>query len=360
MIFPLPVPVLVPDQNTQKRYFQGSDDLNFRRVCFFLLISLLCVSVASASPLPEEITVTYSFMHISDPQSLTTNYPETLDLTFSHIESLKKTYNISAIIITGDVVNTWNDRKDWDAFAHARNLTTIPVYQIAGNHDTGEGDHYEYYNLYSGEPAENYVTSIGDFDFVGINYAATTLPPEELSRLRESLTGSSRSNAIIATHYYMDEGGNLSPLGEDIDTYLIVKPSLVLMGHMHANFIRKRMVGGFPTVADMTNYQDGVPGGTTGWDYSAGTLYNVTSVNGQVKTITARIVHIYPVPYVEEEMTVFGDNPPGASLLPGTGRDVTEQSVPVIPHSSCSTGGLSCIVTEFVQQCWTNFWHFIT
>jgi len=329
----------------------------FHWVCSFLLISLFCGCVSSASPLPEETTVTYSFIHISDPQSLTTNYPETLDLTFSHIESLKKSCNISAIIITGDVVNTWNDKKDWDAYAHARNLTTIPVYEIAGNHDTDAGDHYEYYNQYAGEPEKNYVTSVGDFDFVGIDYAATTLPPEELFRLRGTLADSSRSHAIIATHYYMDEGGNLSPLGEDIDTYLIVKPSLVLMGHMHANFIRKRMVGGFPTVADMTNYQDGVPGGTTGWDYSAGTLYNVTSVNGQVKTITARVVHIYPTQYVEEELTVFGDDFPGEPALSGRDRNMRGQSSPAPSHSSCSSGGLSCNLNEFFQQCWTDFWH---
>jgi predicted MPP superfamily phosphohydrolase len=329
------------------------------------LISLFCGIVSSASSLSEDNTVTYSFIHISDPQSLTTNYPETLDLTFSHIESLKNTYNISAIIITGDVVNTWNEKKEWDAYAHARNLTTIPIYESAGNHDTdfpqyriaGDngteyGKNYRYYSLYTGEPETNYVTSVGDFDFVGINYAGTTLPAEEFSRLRGSLAGSPRSNAVIATHYYMDEGGNLSPLGEDIDTYLIVKPSLVLMGHMHANFIRKRMVGGFPTVADMTNYQDGVPGGTTGWDYSAGTLYTATSVNGVVKTITARIVHIYPDPYMEEEITVFGDDLSGIPLFSDTGR-VAGVTTPVASHSSCRSGGLSCVM-EFLQQGWTN------
>jgi predicted MPP superfamily phosphohydrolase len=338
-------------------------------VSSFLLISLFCSIASSASSLPEENTVTYSFIHISDPQSLTTNYPETLDLTFSHIESLKNTYNISAIIITGDVVNTWNEKKEWDAYAHARNLTTIPIYEIAGNHDTdfplyqiagdnhtAYGKNYQYYTRYTGEPETNYVTSVGDFDFVGINYAAKTIPTEEFSRIRATLANSSRSNAIIATHYYMDEGGNLSPLGRDIDTYLVVKPSLVLMGHMHANFIKKRTVGGFPAVADMTNYQDGVPGGTTGWDYSAGTLYNVTSVNGQVRTITARIVHIYPVPYVEGEMTVFGDGP-DSPLLSGPGPAVTDLTSPSSPRSSCSNGDLLCCLTEFIQQCWTDFWH---
>ena len=74
-------------------------------------------------------------------------------------------------------MNTWNDKKEWDAYAHARNLTTIPIYEIAGNHDTGSmretitGILYRIFPVR--EPAENYVTSVGDFDFVGINYAAT-------------------------------------------------------------------------------------------------------------------------------------------------------------------------------------------
>ena len=339
-------------------------------ICSFLLISLFCSSTTSASTLPEENTITYSFIHISDPQSLTTNYPETLDLTFSSIEFLKNTYNISAIIITGDVVNTWNEKKEWDAYAHARNLTTIPIYEIAGNHDTDfplyrtagdnhtvRGNNYQFYTMYTGEPGTNYVTPVGDFDFVGINYAAKTLPPDEFYRLRATLTNSSRSHTIIATHYYMDEGGNLSPLGEDIDTYLIVRPSLVLMGHMHANFIKQRTVGGIPVIADMTNYQDGVPGGKTGWDYSAGTLYTVTSVNGQVRTMTARIVHIYPDPYLEEEMTVFGDDRTGAPILSGTVWAATGESSSSYTHSSCNAGNLSCRLTEFFQQYWTNFWH---
>jgi predicted MPP superfamily phosphohydrolase len=342
-----------PGKKRSIRTTEGMYSLPGFRV--LMLIFLLYSTVPFALSLPDENTVTYSFIHISDPQSLTTNYPKTLDLTFSHIESLKETYNISAIIITGDVVNTWNRKEEWETYAHARNLTTIPVYEIAGNHDTDGGYHYEYYTGYSGQPAENSVTSLGDFDFVGINYAEQTLPPEEFSRLRGYLAGSSRSHAIIATHYYMDEEGNLSPLGNDIDTYLVVKPSLVLMGHMHANFLRKRSVGGFPAIADMTNYQDGVPGGTTGWDYSAGTLYHVTSVHGQVRTITARIVHIYPVPYAEEEITVFGDGS-GSPSLSGTGR-AADPGLSVPTPASCRTGDLFCGLIEFFQQRWTDFWY---
>jgi len=318
-----------------------------------LLISLVCCFLPFASSLPDGQTVTYSFVHISDTQSLATNYPDTYNLTFSSLESLKKTCNISAIIITGDVVNTWDDRKDWDTYSHARNQTTIPVYEIAGNHDIAGGDHYEYYTAYTGMPGENYVTSVGDFDFVGINYANESLPAEEFTRLRRILTSSSRSHAIIATHYSMNGDGTLSPLGADIDTYLIVKPSLVLMGHKHANFIKKRTVGGFPLIADMTNYQDGVPGGKTGWDYSAGTLYTVSSVNGRVETITARVIHIYPEPSFEKEMIVFSLDPDAP--VPADGSPVT--GTPAYPVSSCRSGDLFCSLNEFCQQCWTNIRH---
>jgi predicted MPP superfamily phosphohydrolase len=311
-----------------------------------LLISLVCITLPLVSALPDGQPVIYSIVHLSDTQNLATRYPDTYNLTFSYLDSLKEPRNITAIIITGDLVNTWNSRSEWDTYSRARNHTTIPVYTIAGNHDADYGKNYEQYSIHTGEPEANYMNPVGDFDFVGINYADRTLPTDEFSRLRENLTGSPRSFAIIATHYYMDEEGALSPLGKDIDTYLVVKPSLVLMGHMHADFINQRTVGGFPLIADMTNYQDGVPGGTTGSDYSAGTLYTVTSVNGQVETITARIIHIYPAPSFEEEKTVFSRNreapsPAGTIIMGGT---------PASPAPVCSTSDLFCILDDFFQQ----------
>jgi predicted MPP superfamily phosphohydrolase len=318
----------------------------------FLLISLLCSTLPCAFSLPDGQNVSYSFVHISDTQSLDTYYPDTYNLTFSYLDSLREPYNTTAIIITGDLVNTWDSQKEWDTYSRARNHTTIPVYTIAGNHDTDYGKNYRQYTLHTGEPEVNYVSSVEDFDFVGINYADKTLPADEFSRLHGILTNSSRSNAIIATHYYMDEDGALSPLGKDIDTFLIVKPSLVLMGHMHADFIRQMVVGGFPTVADMTNYQDGAPGGKTGWDYSAGTLYTVTSINGQVETITARVIHIYPTPSFEDEMTVFSKEPDAPS--PADNAPMNKKPFSVYPVSSCSNGDLFCILNRMYRQCWTN------
>lgn len=312
-----------------------------------LLLCLLCIFLPSTACQPDGQTATYSFVHISDTQNLATGYPDTYDLTFSFIESMKEPCNISAVIITGDAVNRWDDQKEWGAYLHARNLTLVPVFQIAGNHDTGGGDQYLNYTAYTGMPGKNYLTCIGDFDFAGINYVNGTLPQEEFTRLRRFLAASSRSNAIIATHYYMDEDGSLSSLGKDIDAYLVVKPTLILMGHMHENFIRQRNVGGFPVVADMTNYQEGVPGGTTGREYSAGTLYTVTSASGRVETITARVIHIYPVPSFEKDMTVFSRNP---CFHCSAGRFRAAGMLPNgYPVSSCSAGGLFCSLNEFFR-----------
>src|SRR5512145_1522736 len=181
---------------------------------FVLLISLLCCFILPASSLPAGNVTSYSFVHLSDTQSLATWYPATYNQTFRYLESVRPSHNISAIIFTGDAVNTWNRDEEWDAYARARNQTTIPVYGIAGNHDTDYGKRYENYTRYTGGPAENYVIPFGDFDLAGINYVDETLSPGEFSRIRATLSNSSRSMAIIATHYYMDEKGDLSPLGK--------------------------------------------------------------------------------------------------------------------------------------------------
>lgn len=74
-----------------------------------LLTGLLLLTIPLASALPSG-TSTYSIVHLSDPQNLATYYPGTYNLTFSYLESIKSQYNISAIIITGDLVNTWDKK----------------------------------------------------------------------------------------------------------------------------------------------------------------------------------------------------------------------------------------------------------
>lgn len=339
---------LFRDQTIQLLSFRIPDDMHsWKWYRAGLLILFLCAIIPTPSAFPAGNSTTYSFVHLSDTQNLATYYPDTYNFTFSYLDSVKTPYNITGIIITGDLVNTWDSRKEWDVYSIARNHTSLPVYTIAGNHDTDNGKNFHYYSVNTGMPEVNYVTSFKDFDLVGINYAGASLSSDEFSMIRSTLINSPRSNVIIATHYYMDVDGTLSPLGKAIDKDLIVKPSLVLMGHMHGNFIKPMRVRGFPVIADMTNYQDGVFGGKTGSDYSAGTLYTITSVNGQVETVTARIVHIVPTPFLEDEIPCFPRDP----------LSTERPAVAPSGNQACNHGDLSCILTEMIEQLSTNIRH---
>jgi len=263
---------------------------------FFLKLAitgLILLLVPLASALPSG-TTTYSFIHISDTQNLATHYPDTYNLTFSYLESIKTQYNISAIIITGDLVNTWDKKSEWNAYSHARNMTTIPLYITAGNHDTNWGKNYKYYSQYTGEQKGNYVTALNDFNFVGVNYVDRSLAQQEFTALRQTIVNGSHNFTIIATHYYMGKSGSLSTLGKDIERQLIVQPTLILAGHVYGDLIRVKNLSGFPVIEDLTDYQNGEPGGVKNQNYSAGTFYTVTSEDGRVVKIISETIHIFP------------------------------------------------------------------
>ena len=273
----------------------------FKKIIFIGLI-LLLVSLTSALP---SCTTIYSFVHISDTQNLATHYPYTYNFTFSYLESIKSQYNLSAIIITGDLVNIWDKKSEWDAYSHARNMTNIPLYVIAGNHDTNYGKNYKYYSQYTGEQKGNYVTALNDFDFVGINYVDTSLSLQEFTALRQAIFNRSHNFTIVATHYYMGKSGTLSTLGKDIDRQLIVQPTIILAGHIQGDLIRFKNISGFPVIEDLTDYQNGEPGGIKNQNYSAGTFYTVTVVDGQVVKIISETIHIFPEQSFEKKKVLY-------------------------------------------------------
>ena len=263
---------------------------------FFIKIfitGLLLLIIPLASALPSG-TTTYTIVHLSDTQNLATYYPDTYNFTFSYLESIKSQYNISAIIITGDLVNTWDKKSEWNVYSRARNLTDIPLYVTAGNHDTNRGKNYQYYSQYTGEQKGNYVTAINDFDFMGINYVEKSLAPQEFPTLRQAIVNGSHNFTIIATHYYMGKDGTLSTLGKDIDRQLIVQPTIILAGHMQGDLIRVKNISGYPVIEDLTDYQNGEPGGPKNQNYSAGTFYTVTTEDGRVVKIISETIHIFP------------------------------------------------------------------
>jgi len=301
---------------------------------------LLFLIITPVSAQTSGNTTIYSLVHISDTQYLASHYPGTYAYTFSYLDSIKEQYNISAIIISGDLVDTWNNEKQWDTYFQAVQKTSIPVFVIGGNHDTNGGRNYEYYARYTGNLNPRYVASIGDMDLVGISYAESgSLEPGAFAELRKSLLNSPGNFTIIATHYYMDENGTLSRMGNDINRQLIVKPTLVLSGHKHTLLIRDRMIGPYPIIEDLTNYQDGIPGGSSSENVSAGTFYTITLSKGQLDKISAKIIWISPrqsfgsehvlydasVPEPDEEPPLSEITPdcntiPGICNVPSTSR----------------------------------------
>ena len=175
-----------------------------------LLLFLFLTGMPASAQIFDNVT-TCSIVHLSDTQYLASRYPETYDYTFSYLDSIKDHYNISAIIITGDLVETWNDKKQWEAYSHAVHKTSIPVYAIAGNHDTNGGNDFTYYTQDTGNRRYSHVTSFENFDLVEINYA---IQPREFDIPPKILSDSSNNLTVIASHDYMDENGTLSLPGK--------------------------------------------------------------------------------------------------------------------------------------------------
>ena len=290
-------------------------------------------------------STTYSLVHISDTQNLASSYPETYDYTFSYLDSIKEIYNISAIIITGDLVNTWNDNKEWDAYSHAAHKTSIPIYVIAGNHDTNQGKDYQYYTHYTGNTKNSYVTGLDNFDLVGINIVFGSLDPKESALIRKTLLNSPKNLTIIAAHYYMDQNGTLSPTGNYISQQLIVKPTIVLSGHVHGAFVRDRMIGPYPVIEDLTDYQDGIPGGSESRNVSAGTLYTVTTRDDQVEEISSQVIWISPQQSFGSKQVVYDVSGPPVELTGCNGAS-----------GICKIPTLPAAVSASI---WDSIWEFL-
>jgi C1A family cysteine protease/predicted MPP superfamily phosphohydrolase/uncharacterized protein affecting Mg2+/Co2+ transport len=234
----------------------------------------------------------YSIVHISDTQKLSASYPSTLNFTFSYLESIKNEYNISGIIITGDLVDSGDNVAQWQNYAVARSLTTIPLYEVSGNHDLmGSASDYSAFDTYVGAGKRNWTADINDFLFIGIGYTRNALSESDVSQYNNLIMSKPSQIPIFATHNYFDGviyPSPLSPLGTSIKENLVVRdPTVIMCGHMHGNILQSNDYYGKTLVEDMTDYQ-------TEGNVAAGKLYSVYKSSGQVTTITARDSSIYP------------------------------------------------------------------
>lgn len=260
----------------------------------FTFITILISTVFILS-LPVSGTYTYSIIHLSDLQNLASKYPETYEYIFSYLDSIQDDYNISAIILTGDIVNFYNSKKEWEVYSQSIAKTDIPVYVIAGNHDTNYGSEYKYFFHFTGNDDDFYITTINDFNLVGIDFPIKTRSDNTFKKISNALKQSPYKFNIIATHFYMDSNFDRSILGNDIFKKLIDRPTIIMAGHVHTHVFRvTNKDGKYPVIEDIANYQDGNKITESNQNIAAGTFYTVSANKGVIEKIITEEIFIFP------------------------------------------------------------------
>ena len=277
--------------------------------CYALLAFIVGIIIISWAPVSASESYYYSIMHISDTQTLTEHYPSTLNFTFSYLESIKSGYNISAIIITGDLVDNGDDINQWNNYTSARSLTTIPLYEIPGNHDLEMPIGCEpFYDEFVGNPS-TWSAIINDFIFIGIGYREEPLSDSDISYYTSVIEANPQKFTVIAAHNYYDRDYTMSTLGESIKDNLVLKPTIVMMGHVHGTLLRSGLVNNTSYIEDLTDYQDY-------GNFSAGKLYTIYVIDGNITKITVRDFYMFPLLFVSPERTIY-PNLESASIRQG-------------------------------------------
>ena len=273
----------------------------------------------------QDSEYSYSFVHLSDVQTLTTAYPSTLNLAFSRIEGLKSPYNISAIFITGDLTNEYDggpgDGTDFARYAHSVTLTTIPVYEISGNHDVAAIGNYAAWDMYvpSGSTKHDYGLVFNDFRVYGFGWNGENagLNPSAKSAMQSFITGDPTKTPLILIHGYYPWGspGTRTPGAYEILDSL-PRGSIVMSGHSHAGkgsngLIRQIDYNGIPVIEDFLNYQD--------WgDFSGGRLYTITSDGTRITGMQVSDLFLYPELAVRNPISYnlsSTENPPATGSI---------------------------------------------
>lgn len=251
-------------------------------ICIILLLSPLSPHLQAS--LANNSELAYSFVHISDTQTLSNEHPEILNETFSYLESIKSEYNIKKIVITGDLVHHADNTVEWERFNQALTLTSIPIDCLAGNHDIGNNGRY--YEEYIGADKWDYYSVVEDFLFLYISWcpSGNTLSKERIDYFKSIIEEHPDKKLVICTHYYMDGEGQLSPLGEQTVSNLVRPPfTSILCGHLAygENVKNIRTLGNTTIYEFITNYQGG--------NHSYARLFKV-NVDGSISESLLRVV----------------------------------------------------------------------
>lgn len=262
-------------------------------ICLGIL--LICTLI-----IPSQVSgsqYTYSFVHLSDVQNLNQYNLPVLNKTFTEIETLKTQYNISAVFVTGDLTNSAGTQ--FIRYVQSSNLTTVPMYEVSGNHDVGgvAGNYIDWDRyLPNGSQKHDYGFVFNDFVVYGLGYNGDNGVNTAVKPVMVSYFANNPDKVpLILTHVYFDHAlwvnGARHPIAYDILNSL-TRNSLILTGHCHNStsngILQQAPYNNINVIEDMINYQD--------WSgYSGGRLYNVTTDGLHITCMTVSNLNLNPV-----------------------------------------------------------------
>ncbi|PZE22092.1 metallophosphoesterase [Paenibacillus xerothermodurans] len=241
------------------------------------------VEVLIQDRIPTAEDYDFAFLWMSDTQYYAEKYPNIFDRMIEWAVANWKQRKLSYLIHTGDIVNNWNSKEEWErASGSMRNLDDagIPYGVVAGNHDVAYDagiydDYWKYFgrDRFIGQPTfsgdlnnnrDHYdLVSVNGNDFV-IIYLGWLIDQKTFDWADAVLKKHADRNAIIATHEYLKPNKAYYGQGQQIWDELVVPNSnvfMVLGGHNPGVAHNVKKIGDRHVLEMLSDYQNGPEGG---------------------------------------------------------------------------------------------------
>ena len=265
------------------------------------------------APILNKTELPVTFVWMSDTQGYSKGYPEIFEAMTNWIVNERDTFNIQYVLHTGDVVDNYDDMRQWDNANRALSILDgkVPLFVVAGNHDIhGKNYVYDFYlkflgsKRFEGLPTFGgaYRDGHGRYDLVDIEGVPAILvsvgygmgygvDDKAIDWMNGVLQEYSDRFAILCFHSYMDPDGLLTTDGGVLFQEVVKKNpnvGLVLCGHRHGvNHTAVQLDDNKDGMPDRTVYQfvaDYQDESKSGGGYLGLLIFNSTERTISVKT----------------------------------------------------------------------------
>ena len=220
----------------------------------------------------------FSFVWMSDTQYYSESFPHIYTAQVNWIKENQDALNIEYVFHTGDLVNIWDDFKQWQVADESMKVLDnagIPYGVLAGNHDVDQkGNNYANYYTYFGDDrfvnnewfGGSYKNNRGHYDLISVNgndfimvYMGWGVDQEGIDWVNHVLKEHPNHKAILSFHEYLLASGTRSPIGDEIFEKIVIPNETVmavLSGHYHnAQTLIDELDDNGDGISDRTVYQ---------------------------------------------------------------------------------------------------------